>query len=284
VPPAPVPGPPTEVVATGHDTTIGVSWGAPASGPAVDSYVAFAWDAAGAYAGHAYACATCRSATITGLVNGRRYDITVYAHAAGGWGGAGSSSALVAADPSAPTDVKAVPGNGSATVTWRGTATAAMAVDGYAVLIYDGGGYTGNFAWVCSTCTSATVAGLVNGASYYGLVFPHNPNGWGANAASPVVVAGTPGLPGNIIASRGNGTASASWTPAPNSGSAVDSYIVMAWDASGYTGRSVVVCSSCSNGTISGLTNGHAYVLVVVAHNALGWGAAAVASPVVPGA
>jgi uncharacterized protein YkwD len=186
---APLPAAPTAVVAAGGDTALTVSWSPAASGPAVDSYGAFAWDSTG-YTGHyVTVCATCRTATVPGLVNGRTYYVTVYGHNAAGWGAAGTSGwVTVAAVPGAPTDVKVTPGNLSASFTWQGPTNPGTAIDGYGVFLYDGSGYTGVSALVCATCTAATVGGLVNGRAYVAYVYAHNPNTWGPGTSSGPVV------------------------------------------------------------------------------------------------
>jgi uncharacterized protein YkwD len=282
---APLPGAPTAVVAAGGDASIPVSWSPAASGPAVDSYGAFAWDATG-YTGHyVTVCATCRTATVPGLVNGRTYYVTVYGHNAAGWGPAGTSGwVTVAAVPGAPTEVKVTPGNASVTATWRGPTNPGTAIDGYGVFIYDGDGYTGKWTWACATCTTATVAGLVNGRTYVALVYAHNPNVWGTATISDYVVAGTPGAPGNVVATRANAAVNVSWSAAANSGAAVDLYGLFAYDANGYTGIYSTACATCTTGSVPGLANGHAYTIVVYAHNALGWGASTASGQVVPSA
>jgi uncharacterized protein YkwD len=280
-----LPEQPTAVAATGADGSIAVSWAPAGSGPAVDSYGAFAWDSAG-YTNHfATACPTCRNATVTGLTNGRTYYVTVYGHDAAGWGAAGYSGwVTVAAVPAAPTEVRAVPGNGSVGATWRGPTNPGTAIDGYAMFVFDASGYTDRYAWVCSTCTTATVTGLVNGHAYYTVVYAHNPNGWGAATVSDTVVAGTPGPVANLVVSRANGSVAVSWAPASSSPAPVDSYGLFAFDANGYTGLYGTACATCTSGTVAGLTNGRAYTIVVYAHDTLGWGSPTTSSPVVPAA
>jgi uncharacterized protein YkwD len=281
-PPQPVPSAPTSVVAAGGDGVVNVSWTPAGSGPAVDAYGAFVWDSAGYTGKYAIVCATCRNATVTGVANGRPYYVTVQGHNAAGWGATATSSwVTVAAVPGASTDVRAVPGNGSVTATWKAPTTPGAAIDGYAMLIFDdAGAYTEKYAWVCSTCTTATVPGLVNGRTYYAAVYAHNPNGWGTAVASDKVVAGTPGPPGHAAATRGSASAHVTWTPASNSGTAIDAYGMFAFDANGYTGIYALACSTCTSGTLPGLVNGHQYTIAVFAHNAFGWGTHTMSAPI----
>ncbi len=282
-PPQPAPAAPTSVVATGGDGVVNVTWAPAASGPAVAGYGAFVWDSAGYTGKYAIVCATCRNATVTGVPNGRQYYVTVQGHNAAGWGVPTMSAwVTVAAVPGAPTEVRAVPGNGSITASWKAPTNPGTAIDGYAMFVFDDNGYTEKFAWVCPTCTTGTVSGLVNGRSYFVVVYAHNANGWGAHTLSEGIVAGTPGAPGNVAVARGNGSVNVTWSPATNSGSAVDTYGLFAFDANGYTGLYGTACGTCTSGTVPGLVNGHQYTIAVFAHNAIGWGVHTMSAPVVP--
>ena len=284
-PPPALPGAPTSVVAAGGDGVVHVSWAPAASGPAVDSYAAFVWDSAGFTGKQVTVCATCRNATLSGIPNGKQYFVTVHGHNTAGWGAQGSSGwVTVAAVPGPPTEVRAIPGNASVSASWKVPTNPGTAIDGHAMFIFDADGYTGKYAWVCATCTTATVAGLVNGRSYLAVVYAHNPNGWGTPTLSDWVVAGTPAPPARVTVGRGNGSANLSWTPASNSGSAIDLYGMFVFDSNGYTGQYATVCGTCTSGTITGLVNGRTYWIAVYAHNALGFGVPTVSSPVVPAA
>lgn len=279
------PAAPTAVQASGGNGSIAVSW-TPTAGPAPTVYGAFAWNTAGYTALYATACATCTTATITGVPNGAQYYVTVYGYNAAGWGSPGTSGwVTVAAPPAAPTAVRVVPGDGSMTGTWRGATNPGTAIDGYALFAFDANGYTGRYAWVCPTCTTGTVTGLTNGTSYYGIVYAHDPNGWGTPTVSDWVIVGTPGPPPTVTAAKAAaaGAAQVSWSPAPASGAAVDLYGVFAFDAGGYTGQYVTACASCTSATLAGLVAGRTYTLAVYAHNARGWGAPTLSGPVTPG-
>lgn len=274
VAPQPVPSTPTSVVATGGDGVVNVSWAPATSGPAVDAYGAFVWDSTGYTGKYAIVCATCRNATVTGVTNGRPYYVTVQGHNAAGWGVTATSAwVTVAAVPGMPTEVRAVPGNGSIIASWKAPTNPGTAIDGFGMFVFDeAGAYTEKYAWACATCTTATVPGLVNGRTYYAVVYAHNPNGWGTPVASDKIVAGTPGPPGNVTVARGNGSVNVTWTPASNSGSTIDSYGLFAFDANGYTGIYATACGTCTSGTVAGLANGHQYTIAVFPHNAFGWG------------
>ena len=222
---------------------------------------------------------------MTGLTNGRTYYVTLQGHNAAGWGATGLSGwVTVAAVPGAPTEVRAIPGNASVSSTWRVPTNPGTAIDGHALFIYDANGFTGKYAWVCATCTTATVPGLVNGQSYYGVVYAHNANGWGAPAVTDSVIAGTPGPVGKVAVTRGNGSIGVSWTPASSSATAIDYYAYFVYDANGYTGIYRTACATCTTGSVTGLTNGRTYTVLIYAHNSIGFGSHTVSAPVVPAA
>ncbi len=91
-----------------------------------------------------------------------------------------------------------------------------------------------------------------------------------SGVASP---AQPPSAVGGVAAGSGSGRVSVSWQSAAAT-APVDVYGVWAYSATGYSGRSAAVCGTCTTATVDGLVDGTAYVLVVAAHNAAGWGGA----------
>jgi len=92
------PGPAGNVRVTRANGSVGVSWSpASSSGPAVDLYGLFAFDANGYTGIYGTACATCTTGTVAGLTNGRTYRIVVYAHNSYGFGAPTVSSPVVPA-------------------------------------------------------------------------------------------------------------------------------------------------------------------------------------------
>jgi hypothetical protein len=170
----------------------------------------------------------------------------------------------------------ATAGNGAANVTCAPAAANGATIDTYGAFAFGPNGYTGVYALACGTCTSVTVPGLTNGTSYYIAVYAHNAVGWGGAGVSSWLVPGTPLAPPRATATPGPGRASASWAVANGNGSPVDAYAVLAYDNTGFTGQYVMVCGTCTAGTVTGLTAGKSYFLGVFAHNARGWGAPAV--------
>ena len=278
-----VPGIPANVVATGGGQ-LGVTW-APVSGT-VDSYGVWVFDAAGYTNRYVSVCGTCTSATVTGLPSGKGYYVGVAAHNAAGWGTVAYSAwVTVAVVPGAPAGISVSSRSGQMTTSWTPPANAAAAgVDSYMVVVYDvNGAYTGRYATCIAPCTGATVTGLTTGAWYLAVVYAHNANGWGDAGLSQWIAIGAPSAPQNLRTTAGNGQVASTWsTPASDAGSPIDTYMVVAYDANGYTGRYATCAAACTGAVVTGLTNGRSYTMVAYAHNAVGWGAAAISAPTTP--
>ncbi|WP_414945020.1 fibronectin type III domain-containing protein [Amycolatopsis sp. cmx-11-32] len=93
----------------------------------------------------------------------------------------------------------------------------------------------------------------------------------------PVARATPPGAPRNVGATSGDGSIKVSWSPAADNGARVTGYRLT------WPGGSTRVGGSARGTTVSGLKNGTAYVITVVAENSAGVGAGASAKAVVPG-
>lgn len=276
---------PLGVTIAGGDAVVNVSWRAAGTGPAVVGYGVFAYDANGYTGKYAWVCASCTTATVTGLSDGVAYRVDVYGFDGVNWGTPASSGwASALAVPAAPTVTAVLPADAGLSVSWRPPTTPGAGIDGYGVFAFDATGYTGKYAWVCATCTTGTVTGLTNGASYYGAVFAHNANGWGTNANSASVVAGTPGPPANVVATRANAAVNATWTAVSPGGAALLGYGAFAFDSSGYTGKYAWVCPTCTTATVPGLNNGTTYTVMVYGYNSFGWGVPTASNAVTAGA
>lgn len=168
--------------------------------------------------------------------------------------------------PAVPQDVRASPGNGTATVTWTGPDDGGSPITGHTVTAAPGG----RSATVSGAASSATVTGLTNGTAYTFTVVATNAVGDGpaSPASSAVTPAGVPGAVARPTATRGDRQARVVWTRPASNGSPVTAYVVTA--APG--GRSVTVPGAASSATVTGLTNGTAYTFTVRATNAVGAG------------
>jgi uncharacterized repeat protein (TIGR01451 family) len=197
---------------------------------------------------------------------------------------AGFTSTASASAPSAPSNVVAVRGNASASLSFTAPASnGGSAITAYTAISSPAGGTSS-----CQTppATACTVSGLINGQSYTFTVTATNSAGTStpslaSNAITPATV---PGAPTSVSATAGIAQATVSFVaPASNGGAAISGYTATS-SPQGRTGT----CSS-SPCTVTGLDNGQSYSFSVTATNSVGTGAASTASssittPAVPGA
>ncbi len=186
VPPT-VPGAPQNLNAVAGDSSVSLSWNAPASngGSAITGYAIYRSTTSGA--GYAWvANVTGTSHTDTGLTNGQAYYYIVKAYNVAGEGpasGQASATPSTATVPSAPQDVNAVAGDGSVSLSWNAPASnGGSVITGYSIYrsTTSGAGY----AWVANvTGTSYTNTGLTNGQAYYYIVKARNAVGDGPASA-----------------------------------------------------------------------------------------------------
>ncbi len=272
----------TTIVADGRNASIVVSWAAANNnGSAISLYSIVAWSAA-AQGTQSGTCSTAGTltCTVTGLVNGTTYYVTVQATNAAG--ASTRSTPRVPATPSVnPGAVSAVTGtagSGQVALTWTPGGMGASAITDYTIWYSSGGAYT-QFSDGTSTATSATVTGLTNGVAYTFEVYAVNSNGTGpvSAASAPVTPATVPDAPTIGTATPGNARATITWTaPVNNGGSAVTGYVIT--PSSG----SPVTIGNVSTYTVTGLTNGIAYTFTVAAINTVGTGASASTASVTP--
>ena len=264
VTPATTPGVPAGVTATRGNASANVSWSAPSSngGSAITGYTVTASP------GGQTATTTGATATVvSGLTNGTSYTFTVRATNSVGTGSPSSPSNAVtpATVPGAPTNVVATRGNAEASITWTAPASnGGSAITGYTVTASPGGQTA-----TTAGATNAVVTGLTNGTSYTFTVHATNAVGNSApsapsNAVTPATV---PNAPTNATATRGDTSASVSWTaPSSNGGSPITGYTVTASPG----GRTATVGGGSTSAVVTGLTNGTSYTFTVHATNAVG--------------
>ena len=199
VTPRGVPGPPTNVAGVPGDSSVAVSWNAPASngGNEIASYTVTA-SPGGATVSVA---APAASATVTGLANGTPYTFTVFATNSAGNGppSAPSASVTPARPPNAPTSVAAVGGDAQATVSWTAPAfNGGAPILTYTVTASPASGTTSTGG----TSTSVPFAGLTNGTSYSFTVFATNIAGDGppSSPSLPVTPVAGPAFPVRVSA------------------------------------------------------------------------------------
>ena len=279
VTPAPTPpGAPAITAAAAGSAQVTLSWTAPASdgGSPVTGYEVTPFIGAAAQAVVPFA-STATTQAVTGLTNGVTYTLKVAATNALGTGPLSVASAPVtpATVPTAPTIGTAIAQAGQAVVSWSAPASnGGSPVTGYVVtpLI---GFFAQPSTTFPSTATTQTVTGLTNGTSYKFRVAAVNVVGTGpqstsSNAVTPAITVPTAPVIGS--ATRGNHEVTVSWSaPSYDGGSPVTSYVVTPYI--GFAAQpSTTFASPATTQTVTGLTNGTAYVFRVAAINAIGPG------------
>jgi len=282
---ATVPDSPTSVVATSRNTSLGVTWVAPANNGGsniIEYIVKYSSNNGAAWTRYMPSSPiTATSCTVTGLTNGTAYVIKVIAQNAVGISlpSANSAPATPAVTvPDSPTSVVATSGNTSLGVTW-----VAPASDGGSNIIQYIVKYSSNngASWTRYkpsspiTATSCTVTGLTNGTAYVIKVIAQNAVGISLPSANsaPATPATVPDSPTSVVATSGNTSLGVTWVaPASDGGSNIIQYIVKYSSNNGaswtrYKPSSPITATSC---TVTGLTNGTAYVIKVIAQNAVG--------------
>ncbi|QWT18978.1 autotransporter domain-containing protein [Bacillus sp. NP157] len=256
-----VPGAPTIGTATAGNQQASVSFSAPASagGATITQYEVTSSP------GGLTATATTSPATITGLTNGTAYTFTVRARNSAGFGSSSADSNAVT--PSAGQTITFTnPGtqNYGTTPTLTATASSGLPV-----------AFSSESTGVC-TVTSGGALTFVSAGT---CTVDANQAGNAAFGPAPqvqqsfTVAAIAPGAPTIGSATAGDQQATVSFTaPATTGGSAITQYTVTS-SPGGLTGT-----GSGSPVTVTGLTNGTAYIFTVTATNGSGTGSASAAS------
>jgi len=202
-------------------------------------------------------------------------------------GAAGAAPAAVAAvrapqarvlNPSPPTGLTAVAGNGQVSLSWSPpTSNGGAAIIGYDVF-QNGSAVSGLVGG-----TSYTVTGLTNGTTYSFTVdavndaqlhsAPSSPA-----SATPVAPVTVPGAPAGLTAAAGDAQVSLSWqAPSADGGAAITSYNV-------YQGGRKAATVTGTGATVKNLANGTTYSFTVTAVNSAGEGPASRAASATPAA
>ena len=274
------PSAPQALAATPGDTTVDLSWTAPASdgGSAITSYEVS--DDGGAN-WLPVTAAPPTTYSFAGLTNGTTYTFLVRADNAAGPGAEASVQATpfnpAALAPDAPANLAAVPANGEVDLTWD--IPTGNPVDSYEYSV-DGGSTWSAIPGSDATTTSFNITSLSNGTTYsIGVRGVSTSYGEGAASLITATPFTTPGEPQNVAAAAGNTQIVVTFDPPlSDGGSPISSYTVTATPTSG---APVTASGSASPFTITGLTNGMQYSITVYASNAAGDGPAtpAPASP-----
>jgi hypothetical protein len=280
------PGAPMGVITTAGANQVGLVWTPPTSngGTALTDY-RVEWKSASTTVTtwnlFNDGVSTGTTATVTGLTNGTAYVFRVAAINALGAGtpSAASLSATPGTVPNVPTNLVVVNGNAAVNLSWTAPANGGSAILDYAIQqSVDGGANWTTVADGVSTSTTYRVSGLTNGTSYVFRVAAVNAFGQGTPTAAsgPVTPNVAPGMPTNVVATPGNTQVRLSWAAPPsNGGTALTDYRVE-WKSASTTVTTWNLfndgVSTGTTATVTGLTNGTAYVFRVAAINALGAG------------
>ncbi|GLB69391.1 fibronectin type III domain-containing protein [Arthrobacter mangrovi] len=227
------------------------------------------------------------TATLRGLVDGQAYPIEVVA--LNGQSSTPSSAGTVMvsdaapSEPSAPAEAGGVSVQdgslaGSVDVSWTAAAASGSAVTGYRVDANAADGTVAATVNAGSGATSATLDGLTPGTEYGFVVTAISAAG---ETAAPAVqyTLGSPELtaptaPTVVRVVPGNGSANVEWQPATAGNTPITGYRLSATPATGDP-VTVETDAAARGATLSGLTNGTAYTLNLVATSAAGDSAAA---------
>ncbi len=293
--PATVPEAPFNLLATGVDSQVLLSWDAPASdgGAAISDYAIF-YRVVGSSIWVQYndGVSTLPSATIPNLTNGTAYEFFVQAINSVGVSPDSNSSATtpVASEappiivPSEPQSVTAVADNASASVSFSPPASdGGSPITGYTVTsIPDGLTATG-------TSSPIVITGLTNGTPYSFTVTATNSAGTSPSSAAsmsviPLAPASAPDAPTGLVAVAADGQATLTWVaPDSDGGAAISDYGVYYR----VLGSSVWLpyadsVSDALSSTVSNLSNQTTYEFTVTAHNSAGDSQFALAAQATP--
>jgi len=270
---AAVPGDPVDLAVTAGEEELSLSWAAPAAlgTPALSGYLV-QYRASGAWLDWTRTAQndTDTTETITGLVNGRNYQVRVAAVNTAGLSGYATASGRPVADPrmpGSPTGLALTAGDARIAVAWTAPEDKGNpALNGYKVEYSDDGGTTWNAWGHRGTGTSATITGLTNGTAYRVRVAAVNTTGLSGYAEATTTPAGPPTAPQNLALAPGDEQLTATWdAPANDGGSAITEYTVQY--RSGGSWRADNVSISGTTATITGLTNDREYQVRVSAVN-----------------
>lgn len=189
--------------------------------------------------------------------------------------------------PGAPTSPSGTAGDGQVALTWTAPAdTGGLTLDRYETRYSsDGGSSWSSWATTGSTSAAATVTGLDNGTGYVFQVRAVNANGAGDASTSTTTLTptGTPGAPTSVAGTPGDEQVALTWSAPIDDGGLTISRYETRYSSDGGSNWSAWTTTGSSgvSATVTGLTNGTAYVFQVRAANDNGTGDASTTSAAV---
>ena len=288
---ATAPAMPLNVTVTSGSASASTAWQAPnENGSPITGFTVTATDDGSGSVTTMSVGADATTATLAPLTNGRTYTVRVSATNGIGTGPVATVSGVLPgrtlSAPGAPVAGAASVASGSASLSWTAPVdNGGSSVSGYTLTAVDTAGGSATTATTSADGRTATVTGLTNGRSYSLAVVATNSVGDSASSAASVVTPyGAPGAPTVGAATRGNASASVTWSaPASNGGAPITGYTVTAVAPSaGTVVATTQVDGSQTSATVPGLVNGKSYALTVTANNGIAGPASARSNVVVP--
>lgn len=219
-----------------------------------------------------------RSDTWSGLSNGTKYYIRVWASNSVGEGPSDKSGVVTPSTlPGAPTGVTVDPCvSGTSTVHWTPPANnGGTPVTGYTITRYIGTSTTVDAtSSALPVATSAPVSGMQGGSSYTFAVAATNLNGTGPNSArSNLIACSRPDPPQNVLAYGGNSTVTVTWQPPDNTAQVAPTGYQITWtDTTRGTTSGPYPAAATDRSQPFGATNGDYYYAIIWATSAAGPG------------
>ena len=218
--------------------------------------------------------------TITGLKNGIKYNFRIIAVNSVGMS---FPSDPVSATPENRvsieiTNLRALKGDGSVTLTWSVPESSLNQLAGYWVREYKTGESKFITHVILDKTTTTVITGLENGVSYGFSVIPVTELGIGPASkiiqVTPIkqtIFGGTPGQITDLKATSGPNQVILSWQPPNDSGFPISGYEVQQ-KIRGENSYTTIKQGRVTSSTIIGLTNGVTYDFKVMAQNSVGLG------------
>lgn len=292
--PANVPGAPTNLLGYAGSSAIRIRWIAPesAGGSPITEFNVYKGTTSGGESATPVngtpLSPSITTFTVSLLTNNTKYFINIRAiNAVGKSVASQQTSATPTASPTPPSwplAVTALPGPGTAELTWTKPASiGGSAITGYNV--YKGTVTSGesaspiNSAPSAATATSYSLTGLLPSTQYFFFVKAINSVGVGGQsnetAARPDAPPTSPGSPGYANAAAGSGAVTLTWvSPSWNGGSAITGYNIYKGTVSGAESLTPVnaapLPASTNTFTVTGLNHQTLYFFTIRAINTFG--------------
>src|SRR3954447_283564 len=270
--PRTVPATPGSFLVTPVNGRLDLSWTTPSDGgAAITGYTATVTPQGGpALPSHSLAPGA-TSDSFTSLSNGTLYDVSVVATNAAGDSSPATASATPRTVADAPTSLSVTPGDGTLSVSWAAPAsTGGNAIDKYTVSVTPhSGGATTSFDTSDASTPTHDFSGLTNGTLYDVSVVAHNAAGNGAAATGSGTPRTVPSAP-SLTVTPTNGELDLSWSAPANGGSPITGYTATLTPHAGGATVTHSLAATATSDSFTGLTNGTAYDVSLVAHNAAG--------------